>query len=412
MSAFVETKGVTPFLKSCVSGLTLGTVSLIFFMLSSCTQGTDKIDDLPSAPLRSDLSQTLSPSDADGSILIKPLSQAENMAAEKNTVQAEPKAETVTEIKMTKNEIVNDSKTAIEVSNKGKFEVINKVVTKPDNAVTGDQTKNNNTSSIASINGLNPGSAKLIEDPEVNIEPNKELESQKKIHLLDPHVWVTLGGGVTYFSSNQDIQGSSSTVFSKIKVSSYYLGMGFELENWGMDMGYVQTPFDINLSSNELAGAGVSSAQYWSQLAFELKYKLNDTLSLTTGVQLHEVPFILPQNDNTFVLGNVSLTQISLGLKYEFNIADSYVFKSYLRGQSLYGYQSTFTDEFKLSQSNINFDGSIGVDHLLSNNVQIGVHWFGQFHDYGITLNDGVELLTGHQKLFHSTANVRVSFLF
>jgi len=49
MSAFVGTKEITTFLKSDASGLTPGTMSLIFFLIS-CTQGSDKIDDLPKAP--------------------------------------------------------------------------------------------------------------------------------------------------------------------------------------------------------------------------------------------------------------------------------------------------------------------------------------------------------------------------
>jgi hypothetical protein len=225
-----------------------------------------------------------------------------------------------------------------------------------------------------------------------------------------PQFWVWLGAGVNLQLYRQSTSGLGDLEFQYITGPTLDLRGGFMGENFGLDLGFQNTPGHLESSdatsirngdyawktmSVELLGRG-SSASAW-------RYRL--------GFQSHLLPFLI-RNSSTGVIEVQShfLTLASVGFDRSFAVSDKLRIEWQMRYQIPVLTGAVNGTRVQISPK-MDFDGSIGGVIPLGERSRLGLYWYGQWQQYGFDYAS-TPAISGEQMLFYSNIEARYGLEF
>lgn len=239
-------------------------------------------------------------------------------------------------------------------------------------------------------------------------------ESTEPFSFKNPRASLWLGTGATFLKFDQEGANDLETgSFARISSPSYSWGVGGEILS-DLSLSYEDHHWPGRISLAE--GTSIDKTRYeWRSQLGELSYKFSENnriqYSLLAGVQLHEVPFLARNQDDTVQLLNNQFQNAGLGLKLRYQAFEATELEFFMRVQGLISSKSTDGSDFR-AKSNLMFDGSLGATHRFKNRLKMGIHWFGQYLDtkYDMTRNGTTS--SGSQKFFNSNVQLRIGYDF
>lgn len=143
----------------------------------------------------------------------------------------------------------------------------------------------------------------------------------------------------------------------------------------------------------------IQMPEKWNGRLFGQNWKYG----LRYGIQYHIVPFLVEVATDTYSVTTNTLTMATLGGHVEVNRDRRIYYEGYLE----YQYPLMSGSKFKI-QPTFAFDGSVGMIYRYKAHWRLGLFWYGQWHQYDYTSDDG----EGSQTLFYSNIEARVGFDF
>lgn len=226
------------------------------------------------------------------------------------------------------------------------------------------------------------------------------------------NMWFGAGGDFLQFSQSGSEELSTGT-FSKLMAPAIMLGVGFRVaEKSNVNLQYNDAPGEVSAATD----TDVKKASYhWRSAIAEWQYEILNRgrirYNVLFGGQVHQIPFIYVDSlGATSVLQN-ELDNLSLGFKVDYKHTSGYVYEAFMRYQQLVASRSLDGNSFS-AQSQLMFDGSVGVTKLYSSGMRLGAFWFGQSQSIRYTFKKDDAKSSGTQSFFGSTFQLRFGYDF
>lgn len=276
------------------------------------------------------------------------------------------------------------------------------------------------TSSTTSV----PSSSSSVPAPTATPTPVPGLENQKKtndesgqVTAFFQRVWFWLGIGMNYTHYSQTVPGLADVNFGNIKGPSLSGRAGSMInERWGVDLGYKETPGEVQSSS----AINVQSGNYnWRTLSAEGLYSLTGpfeetrSMAFRLGLQQHQIPFMAPIAANTIEVRDHGLTMATAGIEYVLYPKNRLRWEFLARYQYPIGTSASTGNTYTVSPK-FAVDGSLGQVFRINDRWSIGAYWYGQWHSYSFNYKDNGTGISfdGSETLFFSNIDVRIGFEF
>jgi len=228
--------------------------------------------------------------------------------------------------------------------------------------------------------------------------------------------WVWVGSGENYVDYRQSIPGRGTLTDHNLKGGSQYFEAGFiGHNNWGGVMSYKQTPGEIHPDNAEID----NGSYRWNTISGEGILRKTSPFSLfgspiiygmRVGLQQHRLPFVHLDADTVLEMKTETTTTASAGILAEWNRA-RWTYYWLMRYQYPLSSQADGSSQFSISPV-FAFDGSIGMSYNFTRQFKAGLFWYGQWHQFGFTYDDGVQKNEGFQSLFYSNVDFRLGWDF
>ncbi len=269
-----------------------------------------------------------------------------------------------------------------------------------------------------------------IEIPKINYAPEiRQLASTKKpaeatttkLPLKDPmdalrgpkfNMWFGAGGDFLQFSQSGNEELSTGT-FSKMMAPAIMLGVGFRVADKSkVNLQYHDAPGELSATTD----TDVKTTSYhWRSAIAEWQYEILNRgrirYNVLFGGQVHQIPFIYVDDLGAVSVLQNELSNLSIGFKADYKNSSGYIYEAFMRYQQLVGSRSLDGNSFS-AQSQLMFDGSIGVTKLYSSGISLGAFWFGQSQNIRYTFIKDDSRNTGVQSFFGSTFQLRFGYDF
>ena len=230
--------------------------------------------------------------------------------------------------------------------------------------------------------------------------------------------WAWFGAGYNYVDYRQSVYGIANVSDHRLKGPSEYLETGFIGSNsWGGVMSVKYTPGDVNVAKDD--GSNFSGSYKWTTMSVEgilrkvSKFTLYDipiVYGLRVGVQQHKTPFIALDDVNEPSMQTNSTTAASMGVLAEWQ-RRRWTHYWLMRYQYPLSTKAEGVNSFTMDPK-FAFDGSIGSSYNITQQLKLGVFWYGQWHQFNFAYSDGTTKKSGFQTLFYSNVDLRLGFDF
>lgn len=229
--------------------------------------------------------------------------------------------------------------------------------------------------------------------------------------------WAWLGTGGNYVDYRQSVPSRGTLNAHNFRGPSQYVEAGFTgNQGLGGVFTYKNTPGDFNIP-----GVPVTPNTFrWSTVAVEgvvkreTKFTIFDAplvYGLRVGLQRHVIPFLfLPAAADQLLLKNNEVTTASLGLLAELQ-RRRWTYYWLARYQLPFSSRADGSSEFSTTPV-FAFDGSLGAAYNVTQQVKLGLFWYGQWHQFNFVYGDGEVTNAGFQSLFYSNIDVRLGMEF
>lgn len=231
--------------------------------------------------------------------------------------------------------------------------------------------------------------------------------------------WAWVGTGENYVDYKQSMPGVSTLDAFHRKGPSQYFETGYTADSGiGGLISYQSTPGEFQLSDSSVPI--VPNTYRWTTFSVEATSKKESSLTvgdspiiygLRAGVQRHQIPFLFLNADGSALeLKNNRITTASLGLIAELTKRNwtyywlsryQFPFKSSADGASQFSTTPVFA-----------FDGSLGAAYHMTQQLKLGLFWYGQWHQFNFVYGDGTVTNSGFQSLFYSALDLRLGMDF
>lgn len=264
-----------------------------------------------------------------------------------------------------------------------------------------------------------PDVASKVEVVEPAMEPppteNPAVGLARIENELNYKSYVALGAGLTFLSFAQNGSETRNLEYSSLMGPSVSLRGGAEWANgYGIDASHAIYPGQLKSSTNAITNSRFN----WTTQSLEATYLLNKAensdshFHLRAGIQHHDLPYVqLP----TVLSADVRKHEIymaTLGFDYDIKLSEKW------RSEFLYRYQVPFlqsksADDIQF-QSQFAFDGSLGAAYQLSDQVKLGIFWYGQWQQFNYSMFSEAtgQKDNGKNKFFFSNFELRVAYEF
>ena len=264
-----------------------------------------------------------------------------------------------------------------------------------------------------------PITAPAVTAPVPTTKPAEAIRHDEKSSI---GLRAFFGAGINFVRYTENLS-NVNTSYGDLRGPSYSVGTAMDLnDHYAVEASYKDTPFIFNNSSanvNNLSGQ-------WQTVALGLSQKsdgaskwtdrvLSDTVSANEvrwhyGLQLHQIPIPFFDIYHEPYLKTVQLLNASAGASWE------RYWNPWTRTTMLVNLQypissstSTGDASFQVTPV-ILFDGSLGIDKKLSTNYWLGLHWYGQYQNIGVSYSDNQVSASGAMSVFFSTIELRLTF--
>jgi len=228
--------------------------------------------------------------------------------------------------------------------------------------------------------------------------------------------WAWLGSGMNYVDYRQSVQDRGTVNSHAPKGPSQYFEAGYTgVTGWGGVVSYKATPGEITI-----ANATIDETEYtWSTASLEAIMRRKSSLpllnapvmyGLRAGVQQHKTPFLFLDADTNLQLKQNVMNTVSLGVLAEVE-RRRWSYYWLMRYQFPFSSKAEGSNKFEITPT-FAFDGSVGTSYNLTQQLKLGMFWYGQWHQYNFVY-DGPDVVNrGFQSLFYSNIDVRLGFDF
>ena len=234
--------------------------------------------------------------------------------------------------------------------------------------------------------------------------------------------WTWLGFGENYVDYRQSVPGLSTISDHHLKGPSQFIEAGYlSHTGWGGVLSVKQTPGEINPQFEDASHTIDTTSYSWSTMTAEALYRKISPWSLfgtpviygvRLGIQQHKVPFVFIDSVDNAELQTNQITMASAGILAEWSrrrwtyywlMRYQYPLSSTASGASSFNLTPTFA-----------FDGSVGTSYNITQQLKLGLFWYGQWHQYSFDYigSDGVTENKGFQSLFYSNVDLRLGWDF
>jgi hypothetical protein len=295
-------------------------------------------------------------------------------------------------------------------------------VAPPPKEVSKDEPEDNNPPEdkfiLSPVEPTEVSTVELVEEtPAELIEPSK---SDVEEHLIShggrdlPFMQVWGGLGVNYISFGEDSNGGSNTgKFANLSGPTVSLGVNvrfaeqhrgqFEYHDWP---GTATADNSIQIDRKDYR---------WKNILAEYQYIFSQSsesvFTALAGVQIHQVPFIIFNNDGSQTLSQNELRNLSLGIKWQRFTETGFEYSALARYQHILDSGSTDGINFEAKSGKI-IDASVGVSRRLKNNMTFGFFWLGQYQNFDFDFSNSSIAASGNQTLFNSNFQIRIGYDF
>lgn len=258
------------------------------------------------------------------------------------------------------------------------------------------------------------------EEPEIRREPAVEgssvvarIENEKGNTWVRNGWWAWVGSGLNYIDYRQSVQRGTLKAHSG-ETPTKYVELGFDgRRGWGGAFTYKETPGEISIPSAQIDNGSYT----WTSTAIEgllrkkIQFlKLPASFGARVGVQQHKTPLVFLDGDTNLQLKRNTMQTISLGVLGEL-VHRKWTHHWLMRYQYPFSSQAEGSNRFEIEPT-FAFDGSVGTSYNLTQQLRLGIFWYGQWHQFNFVYSDSEVTNVGFQSLFYSNLDLRLGFEF
>lgn len=229
--------------------------------------------------------------------------------------------------------------------------------------------------------------------------------------------WAWLGAGTNYVDYKQSVPSRGTLNAHNLKGPSQYFEGGYLGGNGvGGVLTYKNTPGEFNIPDVPVT----PNSFRWTTMGLEAVLKKTSSFSvgdtpivygLRAGLQQHVIPFLfLPASADVLQLKNNQMTTASFGLLAEM-ARRRWTYYWLMRYQFPFQNKADGSSEFTSSPV-VAVDGSLGTSYNITQQMKVGLFWYGQWHQFNFVYGDGEVTNTGFQSLFYSNVDLRLGIDF
>lgn len=223
------------------------------------------------------------------------------------------------------------------------------------------------------------------------------------------------GLGVSYVLYKEDLT-DVATDYHDFRGPSTLIGVAADVvPGLAVEASYKNTPIRFDNSSVNLDALKGS----WQTLVLQgasgsRPDRIGELLwKFLWGFQLHQMPLALFENGtNTPVMKNVQLATASVGAEGSYMTNERTRLNMLMRYQQPIGYSASAGGSALSMTSKLFFDGSVGIDKKIGDKVWMGLHWYGQSHNFKFKYRDADVTAEGDHSGLFSTLELRLGFDF
>jgi hypothetical protein len=225
-------------------------------------------------------------------------------------------------------------------------------------------------------------------------------------------IWGGLGANYISFSEESN-GGSDSGKFAKLSGPTVSVGVNVRFaEHHRGQFEYHDWPGTASADSS----VQIDRKSYrWKNVLAEYQYIFSqnseNVFTALVGAQIHQVPFIIFNNDGSQTLSQNELRNLSLGVKWQRFTESGFEYSALARYQHTLDSGSTDGLNFKAKNGKI-FDASLGVSRRFKNNMTFGFFWLAQYQKFNFDYSDSSIAASGDQSLFNSNFQIRIGYDF
>ena len=259
-----------------------------------------------------------------------------------------------------------------------------------------------------------PTEVESFVNKELSIKPLIALAKKENESRSENLFSVGFGIGVNGLQFTQSGGELNSGTFASLNAPNFMMNAAINIEsNFKVNFEYHSLPGNIDISSSSKID---KNKYHWKTVIFEgevvVLEKENLSVDLLFGGEVHQVPFLSLNDDESVNLFENQLANSILGIKIYKKVGDSYCYESLLRYQTLLSSRSTSNNDFKANQKMM-FDGSLGIEKFLKNRYHFGLYWFGQYENISYNFKRvGLVATSGSQQFFNSNVQFRMGYDF
>lgn len=228
-------------------------------------------------------------------------------------------------------------------------------------------------------------------------------------------LWV--GAGFNYFRMGQ----SGSEVFQDATFANFggpTVMMEFSMvvkKIWNLIFDFHDQPGRIQ---NDTYGLNVANSR-WQTLSFDVTRPVGVTEFMKTplqvgwrvGLQRHQFPFVHALTNRTVALATNNFTALGVGVEVDAQLSQNWAMENFLRYQIPVA--SGTSDGTVRYNSQLSFDGSLGLVRKVTGPLRMGFYWFGQMHNLKYNYTDSAGTASsGGQTFFNSNLQMRLGWEF
>lgn len=332
-----------------------------------------------------------------------------------------PQLEVKSEAAQLPTEVISSAETNVAVEKKSQ-ELIKKIEKFQD--ISNEQELKTNVSLQKSTESLKLSDTALLNQQDIQapiLQPKDhigiapKIENPKVNSDFKPTFSAWIGSGVNYlnFVQKSTVE-TESGQFSSIIAPTVAVGSNVSFT----ENSEVEFQFNDYLGEIKTKGETIidKNSFHLKTLALEYRYLLIDSQSykyhLLFGLQLHQMPFLsTDSNNNTVNVLDNEMLNGSIGFKVEKANSHKFKYELMLKYQPKISAKNLNGYDFK-TQSEVNFDGVVGISRDYSNGLNVGLYWYGQYQNFNYSFIRSSESTTGSQTFFNSNFEIRFGWDF
>ncbi len=225
-----------------------------------------------------------------------------------------------------------------------------------------------------------------------------------------PNLFVALGAGLNYLNFAQTGVEVQNIEYASAQGPSYSFLMRAQVSDAVAIEGvHSSQPGKIKSSQVSVTNANFN----WSYQSLEAIYGMPSGFTVRGGFQRHTLPYLQVVTLTRLEVRDYTQTMASIGAGYAWKRLDKWRPQVFLRYQVPIAFSESNGDQLQ-NEARFAFDGSLGVNRILSRNFTLGMFWYGQWHEYDYSMfNPSTGLPdSGQSKYFFSNLELRLEYGF